>query len=364
MQAAGQVRRARREVDPDEDHLAVAQLAGRGDGHHLLGRVVHGSPRSVSGSPFVDSPFSIRRSHAVNVSRSRLIFSHVEVGGVVAVVVAVRVRGRRPARHDRDGVDGEPGQHHAAGHRRQLVDDLLDRRDRVPGGEHGLLLDAADAPQLHVAVPIGALGVHDRHVRIQRGHGRQVLAGERAAHGGDGRRVPGQVGARGGAQHRERQAGRAGDVAVGQPGVGVLLDLQRAGPSGGDRVAQPVQRADARVAAPGEDQLSGAAGADDLVVDQVGGHPGERQVAAALADDLVARGERDQMGETLQRDRVAVVHELGHGVGQRHDLGHTRNASGRPPERQSRPGTVRRLPYDTPKELPASRSGVPFGGLR
>ena len=43
---------------------AVAQLAGRGDGHHLLGRVVHGSP------------FSTLRSHAVKVSRSRLIFSH------------------------------------------------------------------------------------------------------------------------------------------------------------------------------------------------------------------------------------------------------------------------------------------------
>ena len=71
VQAAGEVRRPRREVDPDEDHLAVAQLAGRGDGHHLLGRVVHGAPRSAAGSPF-----STSRSHAVNVSRSRLIFSH------------------------------------------------------------------------------------------------------------------------------------------------------------------------------------------------------------------------------------------------------------------------------------------------
>ena len=31
---------------------------------------------SWGGNPGVGSPFSIRRSHAVNVSRSRLIFSH------------------------------------------------------------------------------------------------------------------------------------------------------------------------------------------------------------------------------------------------------------------------------------------------
>ena len=131
-----------------------------------------------------------------------------------------------------------------------------------------------------------------------------------------------------------------------------------------DRVAEPVQRADARVAAPREDQLAGAARADDLVVDEVRGHPGERQVAPALADDLVPGGERDEMGEPLERDRVAVVHELGHGIGQRHDLGHTRNASGRPVTGQSRPATFRRFTRDTPKEMRGSGVGVPFGGPR
>ena len=100
--------------------------------------------------------------------------------------------------------------------------------------------------------------------------------------------------------------------------MAVLLDLELARL---DRVAEAVQRADARVAAPGEDQLARAAGADQLVVDDVRRHPHERQVALALADDLVPGGDGDQVGEALQRDGVAVVDEVGDGVGEGGDLG-------------------------------------------
>ena len=86
-------------------------------------------------------------------------------------------------------------------------------------------------------------------------------------------------------------------------------------------LAEAVQRADARVAAPGEDQLARAAGADQLVVDDVRGHPHQRQVALALADDLLPGGDRDQVGEALQRDGVAVMDEVGDGVGEGRDLG-------------------------------------------
>ena len=109
-----------------------------------------------------------------------------------------------------------------------------------------------------------------------------------------------------------------GDVAVRHPGVAVLLDLQRLGLH---RLAEPVQRADARVAAPGEDQLARAAGADQLVVDDVGGHPHQRQIALALADDLLPGGDRDQVGEALQRDGVPVMDQIGDGIGEGSDLG-------------------------------------------
>jgi hypothetical protein len=107
--------------------------------------------------------------------------------------------------------------------------------------------------------------------------------------------------------------------------VAVLLDLERLGPRILDRVAEAMQRADARVAAPGEDELARAAGADQLVVDDVRRHPHERQVAAALTNELVPGRNGYQVGEALERDRVAVVDEVGDGMGQRGDGGGARH---------------------------------------
>jgi hypothetical protein len=90
----------------------------------------------------------------------------------------------------------------------------------------------------------------------------------------------------------------------------MLFDFQRPRPSMLDRVAQPMQRADTGIAAPGEDQLVRASHPDELIVDKVGGHPHQGQIAPALADDLVAGGRGNQMSESLQRDDVAVVHEF------------------------------------------------------
>src|SRR2546423_3230751 len=53
--------------------------------------------------------------------------AHVEL--VVAVVVAVRVGGVRPAGGECDGVHGPAGDHDAAGPVLELRDDLLDGRD-------------------------------------------------------------------------------------------------------------------------------------------------------------------------------------------------------------------------------------------
>ena len=69
-----------------------------------------------------------------------------------------------------------------------------------------------------------------------------------------------------------------------------------------------MQRPDARVAAPENVSARGAAGTDQLVVDHVGRHPHEVQVAAVLADDLVPGGVGDEVGEALHGHGVAIVH--------------------------------------------------------
>ena len=159
-----------------------------------------------------------------------------------------------------------------------------------------------------------------------RGHGRELLAGERAGHRATA--CPGgQVAAPVAAEHAERQVRRAGCVRRRHAGMRVLLELERRRPAVLDRVAEPVQRADAGIAAPGEDELPRAAHPDQLVVDDVGRHPDQRQVAPFLPDQLVPRGVRNQVREALERDGVAVVDELGDRIGELDDRGHS--ATGR-----------------------------------
>ncbi len=102
----------------------------------------------------------------------------------------------------------------------------------------------------------------------------------------------------------------------------MLLELERRGPVVLDGVAKPVQRADAGVPAPREHELARAAHSDQLVVDDVGRHADECQVAPLLPDQLVAGRMRDQVREPLERDDVAVVHEVPNRVGERNDLRH------------------------------------------
>lgn len=73
-------------------------------------------------------------------------------------------------------------------------------------------------PQLDVASSVGALCVDDSDVGAVCGHRRQLLAGERAHHGGDaGMRR--EVAAPVAAQHAERQVRRARGVGGRHPGV-------------------------------------------------------------------------------------------------------------------------------------------------
>ena len=142
------------------------------------------------------------------------------------------------------------------------------------------------------------------------------------------------------AQDHEGQSGGAGHVPVGQPGVAVLVQLQGKRPAVLDGVAETMQGSDPGVAAPGEDQSAHASHADHLVEEQVRRQPDQGQVLPALADDLLAGGEGDQVGEPLEGDAVTVVDQPVHG---RVEIGDTCHG-GRQPVVSSPVATVTAVP--------------------
>jgi hypothetical protein len=123
--------------------------------------------------------------------------------------------------------------------------------------------------------------------------------------------LPRQICADVAAQHAERQARGSGRVSGGHSGMRMLVDRERLRPGIFDRIAQPIQRTDARIAAPRKCQCARAAAADQLVVDQIRRHADQMQSASLLANDLVTGRERNQVRETLERDALAVADELG-----------------------------------------------------
>ena len=113
MRAAGEVGAGGRQPDPDEAGVDVAQRAGGGDAHHLVGFVAH-SVLQPGGELL-----------AVLGDRVPVL-----VGGVVAVVVVLRVGRLGAAGHVRDAGHDPARQDDGVRLRLELVDDLLDRDER------------------------------------------------------------------------------------------------------------------------------------------------------------------------------------------------------------------------------------------
>ncbi|MCY1237882.1 hypothetical protein D9M72_505940 [compost metagenome] len=164
--------------------------------------------------------------------------------------------------------------------------------------------------------------MNDRHIRADRRHGGEHFAGEGAGDRLDVGVHFRQVRADVTAQRREGQVGGAGLIGVGHGRMGVFLYLQRPRPLVFDRIAEAVQRTDARIAAPGEFHATGSADADQLIIENVRRHAHQEQVLAPLADDFMSGGIGDQMGEALHRNGVAIPDIVADGLGERNDLRH------------------------------------------
>ena len=73
--------------------------------------------------------------------------------------------------------------------------------------------------------------------------------------------------------------------------------------------------------------LVDAAHADHLIVDEIRRHADQRQVFASLADDLVAGGMRNEMGEPLQSHGIAIANGGFDGFGERGNTRHVYTVS-------------------------------------
>ncbi len=173
-----------------------------------------------------------------------------------------------------------------------------------------------------VAQGVGALDVDDRHVGPEGGDQEERRAGPRIAgvpevvvRGGDVAAEQGprrNVGDAEGAR-QERQREREVRVVGDGEGMGLAL-LRRAS------VVMAEPRAD--VADPRRDHPPRRARADQLVEQHVRDRPDQREVALALADDLVAGRERDgRLEGRADADRRAVWHHTRDRVPQRDELG-------------------------------------------
>ena len=137
-----------------------------------------------------------------------------------------------------------------------FIHDLFRGQDHLLGGKGSFLLLADDAPDMGIALGIGALHVHDGHIRVEARDDHHLLAGIWI----DDRAVQGvgvlQVAGSGLVHGHEGQPGGAGLQAGDHAEVRIFLPFQLAG---FDRGAHDAQRAHARVAHVGEDHFAGAA---------------------------------------------------------------------------------------------------------
>ena len=106
-------------------------------------------------------------------------------------------------------------------------------------------------------------------------------------------------------------------------GMTVLFECERRRIAVLHGVPKAMQRANTGIPAPGEDQLSGTAHPDQLVVDHVRCHPDQSQVPPLLANDLMSGGKRDEMGEAFHGDGGAVGEQVGYRIVKSGELGHS-----------------------------------------
>ena len=163
-----------------------------------------------------------------------------------------------------------------------------------------------------VARGIGPLDMHDGDIRFERADRQQARSAEWVIDRPNSRMTADDIAPHPGQRRQvgETHRGRLERQANGEVRMVFHDDPPRLPLFVG--AAKPVTRSTRDVAHPGGDHLGHCAGGDQLVERHVRDRPDQRQVLAALADDLVHSGEGDAgLERQAERDGIAVVHLFG-----------------------------------------------------
>src|ERR1051326_7442399 len=105
----------------------------------------------------------------------------------------------------------------------------------------------------------------------------------------------------------------------------VLFNRKRDGHTFFDGAPQAMQRTYPRIAHVAKDELACYPCCDHLIIDEIRGHADKRQIATALANDLVPGGEADEGSEAFDSHGHAIMYICSNGLTKRGAfINHTR----------------------------------------
>jgi hypothetical protein len=116
-----------------------------------------------------------------------------------------------------------------------------------------------------------------------------------------------RVGTGVGAEHREGKTRSAGDDAIRKTGMRVFVKVERTRPIVFHGVTKSVQGTHSWIPSPRENQLTRTSSADELIANEIWRQSHEREVTPSLADYFVAGSEGDEVRESFERDKVAIM---------------------------------------------------------
>ncbi len=204
------------------------------------------------------------------------------------------------------------------------LDNLFRYDNHFACGTRAIHGDSQAAPEVRIALRVGALRVQDRDVRTQRAYGDQFFFADGRGELAQVAIFLQQIAAQRRVGGQKRDAERAGMQRQRHREIRVVHHFQAPRNTALHRAPETIADARRNVADPGGHHARDATRADHLVKENIGDGTDQREVAAALANQFVTSGERNHLfelraeqhhraGRHVARDGIAHGEQFGFG---------------------------------------------------